>query len=309
MVSESQIPMISSLHIENFQIHQDLKIDLGGITVLISDNDRGKSATIRALRWLLLNEWAGKADQMTTWDMDFTQVSARVDNRDLSRRKSSSENTYILDGQVFEAVGSGKVPTPISSFLNVTEENFQEQLDPAFWFHLTAGQVARSLNKIVALSSIDDSLDNVAKMLREAREEVKASQIRAEEAAGVKESLSWVPEANAGLKRLEEMAMSLEETQENIAVLERSIQNLEQHTRTTESGLDLIQGLGRIVEAGEEYQKQFEAVRELEFITVSLERKQSVAKERKEMLIKKEKEFRDLGLELCKACGGSGVVI
>ena len=52
--------VISSLTLENFQSHKESKIVFDkGLTVIIGQTDQGKSAIIRALKWVLYNEPRG----------------------------------------------------------------------------------------------------------------------------------------------------------------------------------------------------------------------------------------------------------
>jgi len=52
--------LIRSLEIENFQSHELTKLDLHkGLNVIVGPSDQGKSALIRALRWLCYNEPKG----------------------------------------------------------------------------------------------------------------------------------------------------------------------------------------------------------------------------------------------------------
>lgn len=234
--------MISRLIIEGFQIHKHLEIRLDKhITVLTGDNGAGKSAVARALKWLLLNQWDGKADQMINWEMDFAKVTAFFGRQKITRYKGKEGNFYqINDDKPFEAVGAGRVPQQIEALINCTEDNFQDQLDPAFWFHLTAGQVAKSLNKIVNLESIDRSLENVAKSVREAREAVKATEQRITESLNLTESLFWTTDSDADLSELERLDQDMAQAIAEAVALKSYLAQAREIARIKQNAKDVI---------------------------------------------------------------------
>ena len=52
--------MIQSLHIKNLQSHKDSHLDFcEGVNVIVGPSDSGKSAILRALRWIVKNRPQG----------------------------------------------------------------------------------------------------------------------------------------------------------------------------------------------------------------------------------------------------------
>jgi DNA repair protein SbcC/Rad50 len=300
--------MISSLTIEGFQCHQHLELELDPhCTVLTGNNGVGKSAVVRALKWLALNIWDGKADQMITWDTDKAVVVAKVGKDTIVREKGPKTNLYILNGNVLEAVGVGKVPDPVARIINMTEESFQEQLDPAFWFNLTAGQVAKSLNKIVNLSSIDTSLDNVASELRTAREAVKVTEQRITEATNIKESLAWTVDQDAKLKELEALDASIEEKRSQIEALASVLAKAREMSVIRQNAAKTIQSGQKAIEAWQEcsaVRVNTQKIRDLIYKDSIQERQLCEIKAR---LAKAEKKLTTQTEFLCSHCGGSGL--
>src|SRR3989304_399576 len=111
---------ISSLEILNFQSHAHTEVTFapaGQLTVLVGESDAGKTACIRALKWLLFNQPDG---------IDFIRVGASMarvtvtlaNGARITRERSKSVNRYLLDvpGQEekkFEGFGRGAVPLEI----------------------------------------------------------------------------------------------------------------------------------------------------------------------------------------------------
>ena len=135
--------MLRSLHIKNFQVHTDLKIEFSPtITSIKGPTDSGKSSVLRALRWVCLNDMAGEA---------FIREGAcsvlallRIGDRKIGRGKGQIGNVYRLDDREFKAFGQGNVPQEIAQVLQLNEINFQGQHDAPFWFAETAGEVSIS---------------------------------------------------------------------------------------------------------------------------------------------------------------------
>lgn len=176
--------MLTTLKLYNFQAHTRrlLRFD-PRITTIRGRTDVGKSAILRALRWLALNDTGG--EEFVAWGAE--EAVAIVELEDgaggqakIVRRKGR-ENVYKLDGQVFKAFGAGKVPDPVAAVLALSEINFQRQHDKPFWLDDPAGEVSRQLNKVIDLSVIDTAMSNAAKMVRTARERVTVSESRLEE--------------------------------------------------------------------------------------------------------------------------------
>lgn len=155
--------MIKSLEIRNFQSHKNTHLNFApGINIIVGQSDSGKSAILRALRWLLWNKPNGEAFR-SHWPGD-TEVYMEVDRQLLSRMRTNSENQYQHNGKVFTAFGAD-VPEEIQQACNITDVNFQSQLERPFLLDDTPGQVASYLNSIADLSVIDSSMKNVQKWM------------------------------------------------------------------------------------------------------------------------------------------------
>lgn len=221
------------IRINNFQNHEAIEIELDPhCTVLVGSNGAGKSAILRGLLWASLNRWAGKADTFIRWGADDARVELVFENDNVVvRQKGKSGNLYFLNGEQLEGDLSRSIPSAIKSLVNMTEDNFHEQLDPAFWFSLTAGQVAKSLNKIVNLGSIDDTLAEVASQLRSARDEHKVVLARLEDAKNLKISLDWTKAADEELAALEAKEERIEEIRSSLSSLARKLAEVTVLTR------------------------------------------------------------------------------
>lgn len=224
--------MIHSILYQNFQIHEKRAIELDPVcTTFVGDSDTGKSALIRGLIWVCLNQPLG--DSFRTWDTDLTKVSMDVDDHLIVRKKGKGVNAYVLDGKPYPDSGI-TVPQDIATILNVGSVNFQEQIDPYYWFTLTPGDTSKELNQIVNLSLIDTTLTNLASELRSARDRAKTCNSRLTEVRKQKEELSWVPEVHTDLLELERLEEVLIEATRNTAELFSLVVEAEVHENTVQ---------------------------------------------------------------------------
>ena len=193
--------MLKKLQILNFQKHKRLRIDLDPqITAIVGESDTGKSSIIRSLRWLSMNRPRG--DSFVREGAKNASVRLQVDEHDIARRRGSKGNSYVLDGNELKAFGTD-VPDQITNVLNVDEVNYQLQHQPPYWFTLTAGEVAKELNKIVDLEVIDTVVSNVASRLRKAKTEVEVVKNRLDKIKTKQNELKYVPQVANELKELE----------------------------------------------------------------------------------------------------------
>lgn len=184
--------MIEKIQIQNFQRHDKLRVVFDEkITTIVGPSDVGKSAVLRAIRWVAFNRPLG--DGFIRHGEKSCSVKLWVDGHRIERRKAKGENVYLLDGKKLSAVGT-EVPESVQSYLSLSPENFQGQHDSPFWFSLTSGEVAKRLNSIVDLEVIDSSASWLAGRLRKARAELEVSGRRLQAAVEEQQSLQFVPD-------------------------------------------------------------------------------------------------------------------
>jgi DNA repair exonuclease SbcCD ATPase subunit len=195
--------VFQKLTLKNFQVHDKLEVDLSPtVTTIVGPSDAGKTAVLRALRLLCLNQPSRAKPFVKEGEPELT-VELVVDGKKVVR-KVGRHNLYVLDGKVFRAFGSGKVPQEITDLLNVSEVNFQRQMDLPFWFSETPGQVSKNLNEIVNLSVIDRALKKAGDGVRHARLALHVSQDRVAKAKDDYRRLRWAPAFVKDVKVLEQ---------------------------------------------------------------------------------------------------------
>jgi exonuclease SbcC len=168
--------MLKELSLKNFQSHKDTKMEfVPGVNVILGASDSGKTAVLRALRWVIRNKPGGDAFR-STWGGD-TAVSVSTEDGSVTRRKGTNENSYKLEKQmpaIFTAFGSD-VPEPIRAFFNIDEVNLQQQLDAPFLLSETPGQVAAYFNRVAGIDVIDTAMTNVKREIASISQTIKST--------------------------------------------------------------------------------------------------------------------------------------
>lgn len=166
--------MIKSLKIRNFQSHEKTEHEFSdGVNVIIGSSDSGKTAIIRAIRWLVWNRPSGDAIR-SSWG-GLTSVELSTEETTIVRSKDKVDGYQLYGrGQAldFKAFGTS-VPQEIVQSLNLSEINLQGQLDAPFLLSDTSGEVAAHFNKVAKLEKIDTATQNINAWIRGLTTDIK----------------------------------------------------------------------------------------------------------------------------------------
>lgn len=181
---------IEKVTIKGFQSHIDSTFQLSpGLTVITGPSDAGKTAIVRALRWLAFNEPQGEAflhtirnaDGSVKTAVDQAYVEVTFDNGitiSKTRRKGKTTYTHSLYPQPWE---KAELPPEIKETLGLMKQeygdfttclNFAFQLDAPFLLSETASVGAKVLGKIAGTEIVDKSIGEVNKRTHKARQDV-----------------------------------------------------------------------------------------------------------------------------------------
>ena len=166
--------MFKSVSIQNFQSHAKTVLDFHeGVNVIVGTTDGGKTAIIRALRWLIWNRPSGDALR-SRWG-GATNVQLETEEGVITRSKDKIDKyTLRLKGQEdieFKAIGTS-VPAEIQGVLNISEINLQNQHDATFLLSDTPGAVATHFNKVARLDRIDSATSAINGWIRGLKSDV-----------------------------------------------------------------------------------------------------------------------------------------
>ncbi len=207
--------MLEKLRIVDFQSHEDTRIRFDPhVTVIVGASDVGKSAVLRALRWLMTNRPRG--DAFVRDGTNSTSVMLWLDGQKVSRFRGKTSNGYKLgQDDLFKAVSSD-VPEPISNLLNVSDVNFQGQHDAPYWLSLTPGETAKRLNEIVDLEVIDRVHERIASRLRKVKTMMEVTAERLDEARRDLAALEDVPKMVEAMDALTDKRRGIESLSDSV---------------------------------------------------------------------------------------------
>lgn len=222
--------MIKKIFIQNFRSWEKVKFELSnGINIFVGNSSQGKSNINRALDWIINNRPAGDSYR-SHWALrketkrgeSFpTVVSLETTDRYLiTKKKSKSENLYSIEfngnTDYLRAFGNS-VPEEVTNILNIQEINTQFQLDPPFLLGLRPADIAKYLNEIAHLSSIDKSYAGINKLRIQTRSDLKYANQELEKNCASMEAYEYLEKAEELLSKLEQMegAVSLSKIDQN----------------------------------------------------------------------------------------------
>jgi len=189
--------MIKFLSIENLQKHVKSEVSFSdGVNYIVGETDYGKSAIIRAIRWVLHNK-PSNTSMMRRGSKKPTTSELLINGKTVKRIRGKAKNSYIFEGVVKKGFGKD-VPQQIADLVGCDESlMIQRQGDPYFLLGLSSGaERARALEKYLELSAISESMTRARKCLfseRKRKDEIKAvrTELKAEKSR-VKKALPFI---------------------------------------------------------------------------------------------------------------------
>lgn len=196
--------MINALEIIGYQSHMETIMELHpGINYIIGESDIGKSAIIRAIRWLFRN--LPRGDGFRNWDLKANEV-VRVaceftDESWVAREKGNLHNIYQISTEEddLKALRTG-VPPEVLDLTHITDINIQRQQS---WFLLDEkpGAVAKKFNELANLSIMDSATKVANTRIRDANSKKKVLEDRRDKKLKKLEELNkWFEPAEKDLK-------------------------------------------------------------------------------------------------------------
>lgn len=211
--------MLREIQLVNFEPHEDTELEFDpGLNVICGSSDSGKSSLIRAMKWVGLNSMRG--DGFIRNGESRAEVTLVTDDDDtVTRVRSSSVNSYSVNGGTPLKGFSSNLPEGVEETLKLSEINFQSQLEPHFLMSATGGETGKFLNRIVSLDEIDGVLTAVES---ERRRNARAVEEKEEEISGLRDELNGYRDLDEALRdfaKLLEIENELSEAEEYLSKL------------------------------------------------------------------------------------------
>jgi exonuclease SbcC len=232
--------LVNKIRLENFQSHEYTEIDLSpGLTVIIGESDRGKSAVIRALRWLFLNEPKG-SDFIRAGASGCRVTAVFDDGTEVTRERGRNKNCYAVvcpDGrrEVYEGFGAD-IPAEVTGLHGICKVrlddglevslNFALQLDSPFLLSGPGSTKAKAIGRLHGVHIVDAAVRAAMRDITRLQQEEKRLE---EYLVSLDEKLkefAGLPALQVKLLHCSSLAEQISKMRERAAVLSRLRQNL-----------------------------------------------------------------------------------
>lgn len=239
--------MINSICIKHFQSHQDSELKLHpGVNAIVGPSDSGKTAIIRALRWVTWNRPSGDAFR-SSWGGD-TTVDVTMPEGAVQRVRTNKDNMYVLDGHLELKATGTTVPEEVQNLLQLDTINLQQQLDRPFLLDDSPGAVAAHFNRIAHLDRIDEATAIVQKWVRDIEQDIKAETKNVEALQADLEHFAYLGEMENAVEALEQDERAVRGWQGQINALTRHLSEISQIDQALDEYLPMI-GMGNSVDS------------------------------------------------------------
>lgn len=235
--------MITRIEIKNFQSHKNTVLDFTqGVNVFCGESDNGKTAIIRAIRWVVENRPLGTDKLNSTWNDNFKNdmsVKLWIDENtwvERIRNKSLNGYRYYRDNNevTLEATGTD-VPRIISDIICINDVNFQFQMDPPYLLSMSASEASKYFNRIIHLNTIDETLSVADSDKRNLNSEKKVVESDIEKYQRKLEKLEWLDEAESIQKRIDKYDEIIDSKKSLIECLENTVFEYEDVSKDVKS--------------------------------------------------------------------------
>lgn len=304
--------MLKSLKIRNFQSHELTFMKfVEGVNVIVGQSDSGKTAIIRALRWLVFNRPSGEAFR-SNWGGE-TEVRANFEEAKIQRTRDK-HNTYKVNGVELEAIGQN-VPDEVSGVVNLGELNLQHQMDAPFLLSSSPGEVARTLNEVASLEVIDKALANVNRMMRSNKQKLKSTDEHLKQLKTDLEQFDYLEDADKDLTALEKQKAELQSIVLSLQKLSDTIGLVDSAQEQLEASSPILKAEGKIEKldkAIEEANSLDEQVDELKKLGIQISKNRKLVTEAAKLtnaetqlakIEKLEEEAADIDVSCCRLEG------
>jgi exonuclease SbcC len=222
--------MIEQLDIQNFQSHKNTTINFSkGVNTIIGPSDSGKTAIIRALKWVTWNRPLG--DAFVRHGEDDCTVMIRNSEGQVVERYKGTKDHYAVhaggDTTKFEAFGK-EPPEEIFQCLEFDEINLQSQMDSSFLISSNPGEVARHFNRIANIDKIDSSLKSVESWVRKLTQDIRANKEEIERLEVELGTFEDLDKAEQRLEVLEGLVSQKSQIKSKIRSVESLLEDLEE---------------------------------------------------------------------------------
>lgn len=241
---------ISKIIINNFQSHKHTEIELDkGLNVIVGPSDQGKSAIIRAVKWVLFNEPLGTFF-IREGEKECSVTLQFFDGERLTRIRSKNKNLYVFVDKnnkesVFEGFGS-EVPQPIMDIIGIKKIyldgkqssliNIGEQLEGPFLLSEKTSTRANAIGRLVGVHIVDQAISGVLKDIRNLNINIKSNEEKLKEYSKQLKQFNYLDDLKSIIDLIEDIKTKINSTWErylNLSNIKNEYEKIEKDIRVT----------------------------------------------------------------------------
>jgi exonuclease SbcC len=156
--------MILSLHLVNFELHEDTLIEfVKGVNIIRGSTGQGKTSIRRALTYVAFSKPVQGRPNDKSKDSYVTLRCSGIPAITRGRTGGKKGKNYykidskLVSGEEQDPLKAFKrtVPPEIVQMLDMSEVNIQEQFKEYYLLQSTAGQVAKTIHKLLGMDLVD----------------------------------------------------------------------------------------------------------------------------------------------------------
>ena len=220
------------IEIVNFQSHANTKLNFDeGVNVIIGPSDSGKTAVIRAMKWIFFNEPSGT--DIIKKGEDSAKVTLKLNTGfKIIRGRSKSKNYYEIispenETQRFEGFGLN-VPQEIIDLTGINKIdlgnmkkslNIAEQLESPFLITESPSIKANALGKLAGVDIIDKALGNLSKDIYEINSDRKSLEKEIKDQKDILKNFEYLKDEKVKIERLEYIFNQVDEYTSKLNIL------------------------------------------------------------------------------------------
>ncbi|TDT61546.1 AAA family ATPase [Fonticella tunisiensis] len=224
---------IKSIELINFQSHKNSFISFeNGLNVISGPSDNGKSAIIRALKWVLYNEPKG-TDFIRQGESSCKVTLILSDNTTIVRERTKSKNLYkIINSEgkesVFEGFGN-EIPEEILKahgilrmYIDASSAqsiNLSEQLEGPFLISQPGSIKAKAIGRLVGVHIVDEALKELNRDISNLQSDEKRIYKNIDELNDKLKEYEYLKDRKKEIERKERIIMDLVNKNERIKKL------------------------------------------------------------------------------------------
>lgn len=218
--------MFTKLELRNFQSHESTELEfVPGVNAIIGASDSGKTAILRAIRWVIWNRPLGDAFR-SDWGGD-TSITIQVPENTITRWKYDNEHGYTVNGTKLTAIKT-EVPEDVGRILNIDEINLQQQFDRPFLIDASAGEVANHFNKVAHLDNIGITIKTLTSWQRKLNQDVQVYESKIEGYEKNVRQYDFIPDMEVMIEQAEKYQDEIETLTKEMMELNKIVDSLEE---------------------------------------------------------------------------------